>query len=123
MGTAQEAVMRTLVDCWNTDDRDGAAALYSDDAVFHLVGWWKPLVGRDAIRAYLDDLAAFKPHSTILNMASTDSVVFAEGIDTQTHDGKAVTMHWSIVVEINDAGEITAERDYVDMKELDAQLA
>lgn len=39
------------------------------------------------------------------------------------YGGKNITMHWSGVWEINQAGKITARRDYWDAKELEARLA
>ena len=60
---------------------------------------------------------------TIRNIASTDTLVFAELVDTYTRDGKQITMHWSVTLEIDPAGKINAERDYFDVKELEAQLA
>jgi limonene-1,2-epoxide hydrolase len=106
----------------NADDRDGIADHYSEDATWHLSAWREPIVGRSAIRAMLDQLAGVDSRYTILNIASTATIVFTELVDTHSRDGKPVTMHWSSVAEINQAGMITAERDYWDAKELDSQL-
>jgi limonene-1,2-epoxide hydrolase len=58
----------------------------------------------------------------IVNVASTDSVVFAERVDTVKMGGRDITIHAMGVFEVQD-GKITAWRDYFDMKEIEAQLA
>ena len=123
MGTEQEAVVRSLLDCVVARDADRAADHYSDDASYSYPPWREPIVGRDAIRAALRKLFAgcfTELHYTIVNIASTDAVVFTELIDTNTLNGKDVTMRWSSVTEINERREITAQRDYFDTRELDA---
>ena len=123
MGTEQEAVVRSLLDCVVARDADGAAAHYAEDASYSYPPWHEPIVGRDAIRAALRRLFAgcfTELHYTIVNLASTDAVVFTELIDTNTWNGKEVTMRWSSVTEINEKREITAQRDYFDTRELEA---
>jgi limonene-1,2-epoxide hydrolase len=122
MGTAQEATVRSLVECMNADDRDVIAAQFAEDATWHMIAWREPLHGRAAIRAALDQLGGTDFRYTITNLASTASVVFAEIVDTHRRDDKEVTIHWTSVTEINEAGKITAERDYWDSSELAAQL-
>ena len=125
MGSKQEAVFRSWLDCYAAGDRAAALDHYSDDATYHVAAWHQPLVGRDAIRAELDrqfdSISDYR--YTIRNIFSTDAVVFVEGIDAFKYGGKDVTTHWCSVHEINPAGKITAQRDYLDMKELEAQLA
>jgi limonene-1,2-epoxide hydrolase len=123
MGTAQEATVRSLIECMNADDREGIADHFADDATWHMIAWREPSVGRDAIRSVLDRLVGTGARYTILNMASTDSVVFTELVDTHHRDGKEVTIHWTSVTEINPDGKIAAERDYWDTKQMETQLA
>ena len=123
MGTEQEAVVRSLIDCVVARDADRAADHYSDDASYSYPPWREPIVGREEIRAALHKLFAgcfTELHYTIVNIASTDAVVFTELTDTNTLNGKVVTMRWSSVTEINEKREITAQRDYFDTRELDA---
>jgi limonene-1,2-epoxide hydrolase len=124
MRSKQEAVVRSWLDCLFAD-LDHTVDHYSDDATYHVAAWKPPLVGRDAIRAELEQLFGLQTdyRYTILNIASTDAVVFIEVVDAFKYGGKDVTMHWSSVLEINPAGKITAQRDYYDMKEFEAQLA
>jgi limonene-1,2-epoxide hydrolase len=123
MGATQEAVVRSLVESLNADDRDRVAAHYADDAVWHLSAWREPIVGKPAIRAMLDQLAGDGFRFTILNIASTDVVVLTELVDTHERDGRQITLHWSSVTELDQTGRIVAERDYWDSKELEAQLS
>ena len=99
---------------------------FADDATYHVAAWHEPLVGTEAIRGGLErELPALSSEYryTILNTASTDAAVFVEVVDGFTRDGKDVTMHSVWVFEINEAGKITARRDYFDAKELEARLA
>ena len=121
VGQAEEAVVRSFVDCLDANDQDGAVEHFSDDAVYHMVPWRKPVVGRDAIRSSFAHGQWVR--STTLSMASTDAVVFVEAVDTVIREGKELTIHYTMVLDINQEGKITAERDYWDTKEVDAQLA
>jgi limonene-1,2-epoxide hydrolase len=123
MGTREEAIVRSLVDRLNADDRDAIAYLYAEDAVWHMSAWRDPIIGRAAIRDMLDKLAGDSFQYAITNIASTNDVVFTEIIDTHNRNGNAVTMHWSSVVEIDPSGKIANERDYWDSAELESQLA
>jgi limonene-1,2-epoxide hydrolase len=124
MGLAQEETVRALLDSYVAFDRDAVAEQYAEDATLRVVAWYEPLVGRDAIRKDLDrqaDVYTDFRHE-IVNIASTDSVVFAERIDTVNMRGRDVTFHVTGVFEVED-GKITAWRDYFDMKEIEARLA
>jgi limonene-1,2-epoxide hydrolase len=123
MGSQQEAVVWSMLH-WLFVDLDKTVDHYADDARYHTIAWKPPVVGRDAIRAALDQL--FRHQSdyryTVRSIASTDAVVFIEIVDTFTYDGKTMTMHWSSVLEISSAAKISAQRDYYDMKEFETQL-
>jgi limonene-1,2-epoxide hydrolase len=60
----------------------------------------------------------------VLNVASTDSVVFSERIDTQymTDIGREIQVHIVGVFELGPDGKIVSERDYFDMMEVQAQM-
>ena len=107
-------------------DLEAAVDHFADDASYRVSAWHEPLVGREAIRDGLErEFGALSSEYryTILNMASTDAVVFMEVVDEFKLRGKDITMHWSSVLEINQAEKITARRDYWDAKELEARLA
>lgn len=122
MGIEQERVTRAWLACYAAHDKAGLLDFCADNANYHVHAWHDPLVGREAIRGELDrqfDLVS-DYRSTILNVSSTDAVVFIEGIDTFKH-AKAtgdVTVHWTSVQEINSDGRISKQRDYSDSAEL-----
>lgn len=124
VGTQQEAVVHSWIECFAAQNLDGIVDLYSDDAAYYVGAWHQPIVGRDAIRAEIaqqftrvsdDDI-------TILNIFSTDSVVFFEAVDNFMYGHDDVTLHWASVWEINPLAEIAAQRDYSDPKELESRL-
>ena len=125
MGARQEAAVRSWIDCVVAHDLSAIVDLYTDDAAYHVNAWRKPLVGRDAIHAEI--ARQFDRSSddeiTILNIFSTDAIVVFEAVDNFRSGGKDFTLHWSSVWEIDPAGKISAQRDYWDGKELEAQLA
>ena len=124
MQSKQESVVRSWHQCYAAGDRAAVLDHYANDAVWHVVWWREPLVGRDAIRAALetqfDGMANYR--SETRTMLSKDAAVFVEGIDTFTRSGKEVILHWSVVLEINAEGKIAQQRDYWDHQELQAQL-
>jgi limonene-1,2-epoxide hydrolase len=120
MGQREEAVLRAFLACQDANDLDGAMAFFADDAVYHMIAWRKPVVGPDAIRASLGDVRM--AGNRILNIASVDSIVFVEVIDTVMHGDTEVTTHYAMVIEVGDDGKIMAERDYWDTKEMETQL-
>ena len=127
MGIEQENVTRSWLACYAADDKAGLLDHYTDDAVYHVHAWHEPLVGREAIGAELDRQFGVVSdyRSTILNISSTGSVVFIEGIDTFKHAKASgdVTVHWASVQEISPEGKISTQRDYADTAELTAQFS
>jgi limonene-1,2-epoxide hydrolase len=124
MGEQQEAVVRSLLDSLVAGDRDAAVDHFSDKATYNVSAWSDPLVGKDAIRAELERQAAVYSdlRYTIINVASTDTVVFTERLDKILVGGKEVIVHWASVHEVDPENKITATRDYYDMNEIETQL-
>ena len=125
MGSQQETVVHSWVDCYFTQDLTAVMDLYADDAAYHRDAWKPPFVGREAIRAEIAQQfgATSDYRITISNLISTDALVFIEGVDNFRYGGKDITMHWSSVWELNPAGKITAQRDYADSAEFRGQIA
>ncbi len=124
MGEQQEAVVRSLLDALVAGDRDAAVEHFSAEATYNVLAWSDPLGGKDAIRADLDRQAGVYSdfRYTILNIASTQSVVFTERLDKMNVGGREVIIHCASVHEIGPEGKITAGRDYYDLKEIETQL-
>jgi limonene-1,2-epoxide hydrolase len=125
MSERQEAVVRSLLDSLVAGDRDAALEHFSDDATYNVSAWQEPIRGSDAIRADLERQAGIFSNFRyqILNIVSTDSVVFTERLDSIDIGGEEIQLHWASVHEIGTDGRVRAARDYYDMKELEAQLA
>ena len=125
MGIEQENVTRSWIACYAAHDKAALLDHYADDARYHVHAWHEPFEGRDAIRAELDRQFGLVSdyRSAILNICSTDSVVFIEGIDQFRHSGRDISVHWSSVQEIDRNGKIAVQRDYADSKELETQLS
>jgi len=124
MGETQEAVVLSLLDSLVASDRDAAVDHFADEATYNVSASSDPLVGKDAIHADLERQAAIYSdfRYTILNIASTDTVVFTERLDKINVGGNEVIIHWASVHDIDQEGKITAARDYYDMMEIESQL-
>jgi limonene-1,2-epoxide hydrolase len=124
MGSRQEAVVRSWIDCFVAQDLDGIVDLYSDDAAYHVAAWREPVVGRDAIRAEIAQQfeRVSDDEISVLSILSTDEAVFFEAVDNFNYGGTAVTLHWASVWDVDIRGKIGAQRDYWDAQELKAQL-
>ena len=124
MGEQQEAVVRSLLDSLVAGDRDAVVEHFSEQATYNVSGWSNPLVGKEAIRADLESQAGVYSdfRYTILNIASTESVVFTERLDKINVDGNEVIIHRATVHEIDPEGKITATREYYDLREIETQL-
>lgn len=118
-----EATVRSFLDCLVAQDLGRALDHYAEGASFQVAAWHEPLVGREAISGATEASVALSDYRyTIANIASAGEVVFVEVIDEFRFRERDVTMHWVGVWEIDDAGKITARRDYWDSAELQAQL-
>jgi limonene-1,2-epoxide hydrolase len=125
MGAEQEAIVRSLFDCLVAEDWDGAADHYAVDATHTNPAWREPIVGRAAIRVDEERTGSLYTNFRyrIVNMASTDSVVLTERIGIMTMANRDITMHLATVHELDSDGKVSASRVYVDLKEIEAQLA
>ena len=94
------------------------------DARYHVYAWERPLTGRDAIRAELLRQAPLfrNLRIEIKALASTGSTVLLERVDSMTIGKKPLMLHVAAVFEVDEAGKITAWREYYDSKEIAAQL-
>ena len=94
------------------------------DARYHMCAWEPPDVGHDAIGAnLLGQGEAFTDlHIEVLSIGSAGPRVFTERIDTMTMNEKPVSFHLAGVFEIDDDGRIAVWRDYLDRREIAAQL-
>ncbi|MES2339801.1 MAG: nuclear transport factor 2 family protein [Pseudomonadota bacterium] len=111
-----------VIAAWNAGDIDGALAGMADDVVWHVaVGAFPPLVGKPAIRGFLQQLRGDMAQTRwrILHAAEAGDRLFVEGIDAYTRtNGTAVAMPYAAVVEFR-GGLIVAWRDYIDTRRME----
>ena len=111
-----------VIACWNAGDVDGALAGMAEDVVWYVaVGAFPPLVGKAAVRGFLEQLRADMAETRwrILHVAESGDRLFAEGVDAYTRtDGTDVAMPYAAVVEFSD-GLITGWRDYIDTRRME----
>jgi limonene-1,2-epoxide hydrolase len=131
MGQSEERAVREFlgeleVDRWDDALIERILDRMAPDARYHVYAWERPLTGRGEIRAELVRQAPLFSNfrTEIKAMASADNLVFVERVDSQTvgKKQKLVTLHVAGVFEVDAAGKIVAWRDYLDGKELEAQL-
>lgn len=124
MAREQEIVVLAFLDAIVAGDHERALGCCAPDAAYHVSAWQQPVVGREAIRSELERQAAIFTDFgyEIVNIASTDSVVFTERVDSMRIGGKPVSLHWASAHEVA-GGLITTARDYYDTKELEARLS
>jgi limonene-1,2-epoxide hydrolase len=117
-------IVQHFCDAWAEGDLDTLMAFFADDAVYHNIPV-APVTGKDAIRATIEgfttgvESVVFETH----RIAASGNVVFTERDDIFTFtDGTRVSLPVAGVFEVDDAGRITAWRDYFDMNQFMAQL-
>lgn len=106
-----------MIAAWRRLNLDDAMSLVADDVVFLPDPKAEPVRGREAIRAlwtyYMGLFATYACEVT--NLLASDRLVFAERTERITRvDGQHVVLPVASVFELDEAGKITAWRDYWD---------
>lgn len=122
MSQANEDLIRHFLSLWSTRDAEGMAACFAEDGVYDNVPDKKPMVGRAAIKQWLD--MCFQ-HLTridveILNISSKGEWVLNERIDDHIVGDKHMPLPVMNATRIVD-GKIVMFRDYycrITVKEL-----
>jgi limonene-1,2-epoxide hydrolase len=129
MAAKQEAAVRAFIaelEGYELDSAQIARVLsrIAADARYQVFAWEDPLVGHDAIRAELLQMAPrYRDlRSEIVMIGSVGSTVFVERLDSMIINDKQVTWHVAAVYEVDAEGKIAAWRDYVDSREIAAQV-
>ncbi|HZJ28051.1 MAG TPA: limonene-1,2-epoxide hydrolase family protein [Acidimicrobiia bacterium] len=110
-----EQVVREFCAAWSDLDRDHLMAFFAPDAVYHNMPV-DPVVGTDAIRAFVESFTASVDHVSfeILHSAAAGPVVLTERVDTFVAGDRSIGLPVMGTFEVHD-GKITAWRDYFDM--------
>jgi limonene-1,2-epoxide hydrolase len=118
-----EAIVRDFCAAFARQDAEELLGFFADDAVYHNIPF-DPSVGKDAIAATLgmfvtgDGEGSFE----LVHIAANGHVVLTERVDRVTMNGKVATLPVMGTFEVNEAGKITAWRDYFDVAMLMSQV-
>jgi limonene-1,2-epoxide hydrolase len=120
----KEAVVREFLARWDDGDARALADFFTDDAVV-----WNDtreyVRGRNAIFEHFKTqlLAVTDTDLEIRAVASTGNTVFTERIDRMKVVGVPIELPVTGVFEVNEAGKISAWRDYFDLNTVMTQLS
>jgi limonene-1,2-epoxide hydrolase len=130
VGAAQEAIVTKFMELWGDGtieepDVDAIVEMFSEDAVWQL---WIPggptLRGREAIRKDIARQVTFARFMRCgsIHIASVGGVVFTERLDN-FRSGEITVNHALVAIfEVDDAGLISAWREYFDPGDVNRQL-
>lgn len=112
---SNEAVLRNFLSLWSTRDAEGMAAHFAEDGVYDNVPNRKPMVGREAIHAWLERCFS---HLTridveILTIATNGEWVLCERIDDHIVGDRHMRLPVANATRIV-GGKIRMFRDYYD---------
>jgi limonene-1,2-epoxide hydrolase len=133
VGAEHEAAVREFVtafegDQWDSAQIDRVLSRMAPDARYHVYAWEVPHVGHDEIRAELlrQAQAVRDWRVEIVTIASIGPTVFTERLDSMTINdkgvNKGVTLHIAGIFEVDSEGKIAVWRDYLDRREVAAEL-
>ena len=114
VAAANDRMIRHFIAAWERRDAAHIVGCFTDDGVYHSIPL-QPVVGKDAIRAFVEGFADTPPgRLEIRHQIASARIVMNERTDFITLNGKPVTLPISGVFEIED-GRIKAWREYFDL--------
>ena len=122
-----EAIVRRFIDAFREAwpvDLDAALAPLAEDASYQIaVPAFAPIKGREAIKAELVHMQkrVVQQRHHMKNIAANGNVVFTERVDWSFSKGRWVSIPLVAVFELDDAGRITAWREYLDVAAVSKQ--
>jgi limonene-1,2-epoxide hydrolase len=113
MSGASERIIRDFLAKWATRDADGMAAAFAEDGVYDNVPDEKPMVGREAILAWLNGCFGVltRIDAEIINIATNGEWVLNERIDNHIVGDRHMPLPVMNASRIID-GKIVMFRDY-----------
>lgn len=122
MGAREEKIVLDFIgqyrDAWPADLRKALEPL-SEDAYYQIVvPTIAPVRGRENIyreHKLMQDTGCDDQKHELISVGSSDKFVFTERVDHSKRNGKWSQVPLVAVFEVNDAGEITAWREYLDL--------
>ena len=123
--TDKETIVRAFLADWSTGDARKLADYFTEDGVFQMMPRGDEVRGREAIH---EDFKAQLSWCTgcafeIIALAVSGNTVFTERIDRMKITGAPVEVRVAGVFGVDDAGKLTAWRDYFDMNAVMTQLS
>jgi limonene-1,2-epoxide hydrolase len=130
MGAREEEIVGRFMAAWGdgtqeSPDIETIMSMFSEDAVWQL---WVPggpiLRGREAIEKDITRQLTFSNMMQCgpVHVTSNDRVVFTERVDHFESDGHRIEHALVAVFEVDDAGRISAWREYFDPGDVNRQL-
>lgn len=109
-------VVRSIIENWRHKDIDAVLAHIDDDIEYHYLVGQKPLLGKEAMRTFLERFGADQTEIgwRIVHFAEQNDTLLVEGIDDYV-DGKGcrITTPYMGIFEF-EAGKVRRWRDYLD---------
>lgn len=115
-----EDIVRRFIDAFRETwprDLDAALAPLAEDASYQIiVPSIAPIKGRAAIKAELEHMKirVIEQRHDMKAVAANGNTVFTERVDWSFSKGRWVSIPLVAVFELNDSGQITAWREYLD---------
>lgn len=130
MGQRQEDFIREFCEAWGQGERepdiDRIVSMFSEDGHWQLYVPGGPVIhGRAALRAEIERQMSYvqRPQCSITRILSTDRVVVTERLDHFTKNGRRARHALMAIFELDEAGLISAWREYFDTRDLAEQTA
>lgn len=119
-----ENIVRDFCKAFARQDLGELLGFFSEDAVYHNIPMDPPSVGKSAIETTLKMFVTEggQGEFELVHLAVSGNVVLTERIDRLHVGGKPIEIKVMGTFELNDAGQITAWRDYFDMGQLMSQV-
>ena len=119
-----ESVVRAFCEAFTRQDIQELLGFFTEDAVYHNIPL-APAEGKPAIEATLKQFVdpSGRADFEIRHLAVAGRAVLTERVDRLTIGGKPVELPVMGTFEVDEAGKITAWRDYFDMGQLTSQLS
>lgn len=116
MTKTNEDVLRSFLALWATRDAQGMTDHFADDGVYDNVPENKPMVGREAIKLWLDGVFTHlsRIEVDLLHTATNGEWILSERIDDHIAGDKHMPLPVMNATRITD-GKIVMFRDYYDM--------
>ncbi|MDB5928655.1 MAG: hypothetical protein JWR60_362 [Polaromonas sp.] len=117
---SNEDIVRRFIDAFRETwprDLDAALAPLAEDATYQIiVPFIAPIQGRAAIKAELEhmQIRVKQQRHDMKAVAASGNTVFTERVDWSFSKGKWVSIPLVAVFQLNDAGEITTWREFLD---------